>query len=469
MNGQPEQVPPSGKSRRLKIALLVLAGLIVLYLVYRHSLSVAIQSRLDAIRHAGYPATCAELDKWYPQPPAGQNAADVYNEAFAHYNMWTNSNPERAKRYLLPISGMAKLPQRTEPLPGGMKQLVAEYLSDNSEALRLLYQATSMKSCRYPIDLSEGFAMRITHLNKIRQAARLLELEAIHNSEEQKPQQAVESVIASLGVLRSLNQEPMLISYLVRLACQGITIDSLERVLNRTSLTDEQLSMLASGLDDAEEHQSLTRTFVGERCTGTDIFQRIRKRTIPSGVLSGFISGSMDQEPSWVNILVPIYRITGLLDLDEERYLDLMKPFVDTTQLSTPESIAAVSSTSNDVANMPRWHIVARPLLDALAGVFLRASRSAAKLHDAQTALAIQRYRLANSRLPDQLSDLVPKFLPAVLTDPFDGKPLRYKKLAKVYIVYSVGEDTVDNGGAEKNGKGVSYVEGSDITFTVER
>jgi hypothetical protein len=63
----------------------------------------------------------------------------------------------------------------------------------------------------------------------------------------------------------------------------------------------------------------------------------------------------------------------------------------------------------------------------------------------------------------------VPTFLPAVPTDPFDGKPLRYKKLAKGYVVYSIGEDEVDNGGTEKNSKGVSYVEGTDITFTVER
>ncbi len=41
----------------------------------------------------------------------------------------------------------------------------------------------------------------------------------------------------------------------------------------------------------------------------------------------------------------------------------------------------------------------------------------------------------------------------------FDGQPLRYKKLAKGYVVYSVGEDGKDDGGDEKK----------DITFTVER
>jgi len=75
------------------------------------------------------------------------------------------------------------------------------------------------------------------------------------------------------------------------------------------------------------------------------------------------------------------------------------------------------------------------------------------------TSLAVERYRLANDALPDSLSTLVPKFLDAVPIDPFDGQPLRYKKLAKGCVVYSVGEDGKDDGGDEKK----------DITFTVER
>jgi hypothetical protein len=90
-------------------------------------------------------------------------------------------------------------------------------------------------------------------------------------------------------------------------------------------------------------------------------------------------------------------------------------------------------------------------------------------MRDAQTAIAVERYRLANGRLPNQLRDLTPTFLPAVPADPFDGKPLRYKPLAKGYVVYSVGEDREDNGGTEKNAKGQSYVPGTDITFIVER
>ena len=76
-----------------------------------------------------------------------------------------------------------------------------------------------------------------------------------------------------------------------------------------------------------------------------------------------------------------------------------------------------------------------------------------------RTCLAIESYRAANAALPGSLVDLGTKFLKDQPTDPFDGQPLRYKKLAKGYVVYSVGEDGKDDGGDEKK----------DITFTVER
>ncbi len=346
MNGPPTPVPPNRKTRCLKIVALIFVGLIALYFVYRHSLALSIQARIDAIHHAGFPATCAELDKWYPQPPAGENAADVYEEAFAHYETWTNQvahfsvpadardtnkyhSPPKSKRDLLPIVGMAKLPPRTEPLPVEMQKLVAEYLSDNSESLRLLHEASSMKSCRYPIDLSKGISTHFPHLISVRQAARMLELEAIQHAEENQPQLAVESIIASLGVSRSLAQEPTLISYLVYGACEGITLDSLERILSRMPLTDVQLTKLAAAIQESENRQVFTRGFVGERCMGFDIFRDVRTRKISLKE----IGGPWEENPFWHRLLFPVYRATGLLELDEREYLDIMDRNVKATQL----------------------------------------------------------------------------------------------------------------------------------------
>jgi hypothetical protein len=73
--------------------------------------------------------------------------------------------------------------------------------------------------------------------------------------------------------------------------------------------------------------------------------------------------------------------------------------------------------------------------------------RGHADLRCARAALAAERYRRSHGDWPQSLADLVPRFLPTVPLDPFDGKPLRYRKTDHGAIVYSVGEDGCDDGG----------------------
>jgi hypothetical protein len=64
-----------------------------------------------------------------------------------------------------------------------------------------------------------------------------------------------------------------------------------------------------------------------------------------------------------------------------------------------------------------------------------------------QVAVALRLYRHEHGRYPETLEELVPKYLPSLPVDPFDGKPLRYKRLAKGFKVWSVGWDMKDDGG----------------------
>ncbi len=55
-------------------------------------------------------------------------------------------------------------------------------------------------------------------------------------------------------------------------------------------------------------------------------------------------------------------------------------------------------------------------------------------------------YKKDNGAFPKSLQDLVPQYIDAVPTDPFDGKPFRYKP--DKGIIYSVGIDCIDSGGS---------------------
>jgi hypothetical protein len=62
-------------------------------------------------------------------------------------------------------------------------------------------------------------------------------------------------------------------------------------------------------------------------------------------------------------------------------------------------------------------------------------------------ALAVERYRLAHGQWPESLDSVVPEYLPAAPTDPFDGQPLRFRRLENGLVIYSVGLDLHDDGG----------------------
>ncbi|MHC4702292.1 MAG: hypothetical protein ACYTFQ_17125, partial [Planctomycetota bacterium] len=101
---------------------------------------------------------------------------------------------------------------------------MAEYIADHNEALELLHVGARIEDCRYPIDLTAGFAALAPNLGEMRKAVRLLELDAVLHAENGDGRSAVRSAISGFGIARSLRREPLIISQLVRAGCQGSAI-----------------------------------------------------------------------------------------------------------------------------------------------------------------------------------------------------------------------------------------------------
>src|SRR5437016_7245659 len=80
--------------------------------------------------------------------------------------------------------------------------------------------------------------------------------------------------------------------------------------------------------------------------------------------------------------------------------------------------------------------------------VFLEAERRGrATLETSKVALAAERFRRDRKTWPATLGDLVPTYLATVPADPFDGQPMRMRRLPDGIVIYSVGPDLNDDGG----------------------
>ena len=72
-------------------------------------------------------------------------------------------------------------------------------------------------------------------------------------------------------------------------------------------------------------------------------------------------------------------------------------------------------------------------------------------------------HRRDRARWPETLDVLAPNYLPAVPTDPQDGRPLRFKRRLDGVVVYSIGPDGADDGG--KLNRQNPWAKGSDQGF----
>jgi hypothetical protein len=421
-------------------------ALVLLVLVGRYFyLQSKIHAELAAIRKAGFPVTAKEWSDYYPAP-AGENAADVYEAAFSNYVKITHEDE-------LPVVGRGTLPPRGERLPEDVKKAVSAYLLANANAIELLHKAATVEQCRFPLDFAKTYDMPLPHLAPMRQAARLLMLEALIKAEKDQPAEAAAAIAASTAAAHALRNEPVLISQLVRVAVNAISMNSLERVLSRIPLEDRQLRELSGAFAAEDIPEGMTRAMVGERCMGEDIFQN---RMPNMGSNSG-------DTRTWYKL----YTLVGLAAGDHLTYLKLMKQLVDVS--AGPLKIMRVRppEIASECEKAPKLYFITRMLVPALTRVYEEELKSLARLRATRAGIAVERFRLVNGRLPDSLDELVPKFLDAVPSDPFDDSPLRYRKLSKGFMTYGIGPDLTDHGGKERDPKHATA--GYDITFIVAR
>ena len=439
---------------------ILVAGFILLAsFAVRNALVSPEDPRLAAIRQAGYPVTPTELNAFYPAVPENQNAALVYGRAFESA-LFTNKIAE------VLISNVVS--KRGERLPEAYRAQLAEALDQNAAAWQLLYSATNFPSSRYPIDLRNGFALLLPHLSKVKQAATFLSIEGLSRASAGESNQAFAAFDAALHVADSLRQEPLLISYLVRVAADKIVAQRLEETLNLVGFSEEELHSLESGFATATDQRWPARALAAERAVGLSVFldRQVQRSLIgPNQLMSGMPVGFPGR------LFLGAYRTSGLLARDETFYLEEMGKCVTFAELPPEERIRKGPLPSTKP--IPRSLILSRQLLPALSQVIVRAVDYTARMRVVEAALGVERFRWAHSgALPTQLADLVPDVVEAVPIDPYDAQPLRYKKLPLGYVVYSIGPDLHDDGGAappSDQSQSRSTPTPADITFTVER
>jgi len=442
--------------RRFKVWHGIVALLLLLFVLFHVSGRLKLNKRVQALRTNGYPVTLEELARSHAIPAGRKNAADVYLAAFSHYKKWDSDAMDAVL-----LVGRAHLPARGEPLDAQIRQTAERFLSDNQQTLSLLHEAASIEHCQYPEDFAKETDPRASWRDKMLTAAHLLGLQALIASENKDVDKFLASIRASLALARSVDG-PLLIHHLTHGALLARTYRSIEHAINRISLTDEQLQKLSGWIKTSDSSEGFKQALLAEQCFALHTFTA----PLPD------VSKRIGQKESGMFRVLAFSRVLGLNSRYALNYIDLMQECLDALDLPDPERLEAFEAIQESVRSGKRGGVVTRLLWPALARTLQIDIRGLTHARATQTALAVERYRLAEGHLPQSLDNLVPAYVEAVPVDPFNGQDMRYRVRKTGFVAYSIGEDLSDDGGAERDsrrrdpsGKPLPW----DVTFIVER
>jgi hypothetical protein len=433
---------PSGEEpRRPRRLWLRVIGVLFLLLVVGVLIRLAVNYRLAQTRLQAAVAEVDATDSNWRLDQIEQTRADLPStENSAHVVM-------RVKRLLranwLPQSLSDALDQvpPQEQLGAEPSAQLATALDNVGPALREARKVADLPRGRYPIEYTPNpISTRLDDQQNARAVFALLAYDARRLAQAGDLKGAMTSCRAALNAARSLGDEPMGISQLIRTAGVAVACREVERVLAQGAPAEEDLAALQRLLEDEDRFPTLLVTLRGERAIQHELFRRVERGEATLGGGSGPPMPGLTDFFGWGE--------RSLLRYEQPFQLSSLTRRVEAARLPLHEQSAAIKTLAAEEArSLPRDAILTGLMLPAVDKMCNASWRKHAQIRCLAVLLATERFRQANGRWPAKLEELTPRFLEAVPADPYDGKPLRYRKLTDGVVVYSVGEDRVDDGG----------------------
>ena len=286
---------------------------------------------------------------------------------------------------------------------------------------------------RFPVVWTkDGISSLLPHLSKSRDVANLLLADAILESEAGNTNASLRACLAILNAGRSVGDEPALVSQRRRMELGERACRQIERTLAQGEPSAIALATLQTSLDDEDDQPLFAIGIRGDRAAHGPFSLRSR--------LWRFHAQSAPQR----GVRVHIRALLEHRPRPERSTFDLTTAAERIALLPAEEQYTAFQQLETDAKSLP---FASRMLVPAILRVATAGLSSRARLRCASAALGCQRYRLVRGTWPSALEVLVPEFLRRRPIDPFDGKPLRFRRDSDQIAIYSVGADRRDDGG----------------------
>ena len=330
------------------------------------------------------------------------------------------------RRKVLPVEGSAELPQPDAPLSPAMTDAIETRLREVSPSLDAVRKAVAEEPFWLVAPTNSNDPRLFHHLGEIRQGARLLKMTAILQAERGNVQEGLAAVRDGLRLAEVPHRGSVLIDELVRFACEGVAISSLESVLAKTDPSPARLQEIDYFLLSYDDSRT---GLMGEAVYVKQWYEPLSKMTYRDmKAMTDLCAGAWRQHV----LAYLLVQSSGWLQMNEAYSLELLHEAIRHWNLPWVEFHAWDRSACTHV---PRMYFIAGFSKYDYSAVKNRELRVRGSWACARLAIAIKKYSMAEGRLPDDLASLKPKYMAEIPAEPFHGRPFKYVKTGDAGVI----------------------------------
>ncbi|MEI6492077.1 MAG: hypothetical protein WCO94_05975 [Verrucomicrobiota bacterium] len=327
---------------------------------------------------------------------------------------------------------------------------VLDSLAPSAPVLAEVRDALRRPKVCWPLDYSNGVAMSLPQIGPAMKISKMLQARALAELAAGVPEKAFEDANTLLALAEVSASPRLLIGELVRISILSAAIDVINDGLCRSAWSDSELAAFSECLAQKNLPQQMADALRVDRAAAQQVDWSHWK---------SFVFPNNENQIPWTDLgpkIVWWLRPAGWTSRDRAHHLLLMQRMIEATGDGSGISVAELQNLESSGKNISLWSGLTTPytyvVLPAIPGAVKNAALAQTLLESTRAACAIERYRLANGRLPSNLADLVPVFLAGVPKDPITGAPLLYKPSPeRSFVIYGVGWNQVDDGGSVKS------------------
>lgn len=344
------------------------------------------------------------------------------------------------------VHELAEVPPE-QPLEESLYRLFETELGKVQPALAQARRLAHFTRGRYTVSWSRDLiGTLIPHAQDTRDVANLLAHDASLRTQRGDIPGALLSCRATLGAARSLGDEPIFISQLVRNACRIVAFRQIERALAQGEAGKEVLAALQKDLEREADEPLLIWALTGERAMLDGMMQAMQEGHAPLPIVLGMVGrpGSSNSRTLGDQFEIASISFPGVIKNHRAALLHYTNRMVEAARLPSHEQTGAMDALE---ATAPSQPLLVREIMAGTGKLRLVMLQGQALLRCAAAALAAERFRLRHGRWPGTLDELVPSYLDQVPIDPFSGESLRVQRTKDGLTIYSVGPDLGDQAG----------------------